>query len=76
MKNSDASAFSTNQLKIGKWPGLDGILFRIEKRLKVKFSKKATNIEVLTVDSAGCSKCQIEDEDFDSFCGLLTAYGL
>ena len=36
------------------------------------FSKKAITIdEIFTVDSTLCSKCQIDDEGFVNFCGLL-----
>ena len=35
-------------------------------------SKKATKIyKNFTVDLKLCSKCQIDDEDFVNFCGLL-----
>ena len=41
------------------------------------FSKKATKIvEIFTVDLTLCSKCQINGEDFDNFCGLLRKYEL
>ena len=40
--------------------------------MKFMFSKKATKIdEIFTVDLTLCSKCQIDGEDFVSFCGLL-----
>ena len=40
--------------------------------LKFMFSKKATKIEeIFTVDLTVYSKCQIDDEDFVKFCGLL-----
>ena len=36
------------------------------------FSKKATKIDqIFTVNLTLCSKCQIDDEDFFNFCGLL-----
>ena len=36
------------------------------------FSKKATIIdEIFTVDLTLTTKCQIDGEDFDDFCGLL-----
>ena len=41
------------------------------------FSKKATKIdEIFTVDLTLCSKCQIDSEDFDNFCGLLRKHEL
>ena len=41
------------------------------------FSKKATKIdEIFTVDLTLCSKCQIDGEDFVTFCGLLKKYEL
>ena len=41
------------------------------------FSKKATKInEIFPVDLTLCSKCQIDDEDFINFCGLLRKYEL
>ena len=40
-------------------------------------SKKATKIdEIFIVDLTLCSKCQIDDEDFVNFCGLLGKYEL
>ena len=40
--------------------------------MKFVFSKKATKFcKVFTVDLILCSKCQIDSEDFVSFCGLL-----
>ena len=40
--------------------------------LKFMFSKKATKFEkIFTVDLTLCCKCQIDSEDFVSFCGLL-----
>ena len=41
------------------------------------FSKKATKIdEIFTDDLTLCSKCRIDGEDFDNFCGLLRKYEL
>ena len=41
------------------------------------FSKKATKIEeTFTVYLTICSKCQIDSEDFASFCGLLRKHEL
>ena len=41
------------------------------------FSKKATKFEeIFTVDLMLCSKCQIDGEDFVSFCGLLKKHEL
>ena len=43
--------------------------------LKFMFSKKATKIdEIFTVDLTLCSKCQIDGEDFVSFCGFFRKY--
>ena len=45
--------------------------------VKFMFSKKATKIdEIFTVDLTLCSKCQINDEDFVNFCGLLRKHEL
>ena len=45
--------------------------------LKFVFSKKATKFEeIFTVDLTLCSKCQIDGEDFVSFCGLLRKHEL
>ena len=41
------------------------------------FSKKATKIDkIFAVDLTLCSKCQIDDEDFVDFCGLLRKHEL
>ena len=41
------------------------------------FSKKATKIDkIFTMDLTLCSKCQIDDEDFINFCGLLGKHEL
>ena len=41
------------------------------------FSKKATKIdEIFTFDMTLCCKCQIDGEDFVSFCGLLRKHEL
>ena len=41
------------------------------------FSKKATKIdEIFIVDLTLCNKCQIDDEDFVNFCGLLRKHEL
>ena len=41
------------------------------------FSKKATKFdEIFTIDLTLCSKCQIDGEDFVSFCGLLKKHEL
>ena len=40
-------------------------------------SKKATKIdEIFSANLTSCSKCQIDDEDFVNFCGLLGKYEL
>ena len=45
--------------------------------LKFMLSKKATKIdEIFTADLTLCSKCQIDDEDFVNFCGLLGKHKL
>ena len=45
--------------------------------LKFMLSKKATKIdEIFNVDLTLCSKCQIHDEDFVNFCGLLRKHEL
>ena len=45
--------------------------------LKLMFSKKATRIdEIFTVDLTKRTKCQIDDEDFIIFCGLLRKHEL
>ena len=45
--------------------------------VKFVFSKKATKIdEILTVNLRLSSKCQIDGEDFDNFCGLLRKHEL
>ena len=42
------------------------------EQIKFMFSKKATKFDkIFTVDLTLCSKCQIDGEDFVSFCGLL-----
>ena len=39
--------------------------------------KKATKIEqIFTVDLTVCNKCQIDGEDFVTFCGLLKKHEL
>ena len=41
-------------------------------QVKFMFSKKATKIdEIFTVDLTVTTDCQIDGEDFVSFCGLL-----
>ena len=45
--------------------------------LKFMFFKKATKFEaIFTVNLILCSKCQIDGEDFVSFCGLLRKHEL
>ena len=45
--------------------------------LKFMFSKKAKKIDkIFIVDLTLCSKCQILDEDFFNFCGLLRRHEL
>ena len=40
-------------------------------------SKKATKIdEIFTIDLTACSKCKIDGEDFDNFCGFPRKYEL
>ena len=40
-------------------------------KVKFMFSKKYSKLtEIFTVDLTLCSKCQIDGEDFISFCGL------
>ena len=47
------------------------------EHLKFMFSKKATKIdEIFTTDLTICSKCQMDDEDFVNFCGLLRKHEL
>ena len=49
-------------------------LFLLTSILKFMFSKKATKIEeIFTVDLTVCMKCQIDGEDFVTFCGLLSS---
>ena len=46
-------------------------------QVKFVFSKKAPKIdEIFTVDLILCSKCQIYDEDFVNFSGLLRKHEL
>ena len=48
-----------------------------ENILKFMFPKKPTKIEkIFTVHLTLCSKCQIDDEDFVNFCGLLRKHEL
>ena len=53
----------------------DVIAFSARKQgeeIKFMFSKKATKIdEIFTVDLTVTTYCQIDDEDFVKFCGLL-----
>ena len=45
--------------------------------VKFMFPKKATKIdEIFTIDLTLFSKCQIDGEDFDNFCGLLRKHEL
>ena len=45
--------------------------------VKFVFSKKATKIdEIFTVHLILCSKCQIDGEDFENFCGLFRKHKL
>ena len=49
----------------------------ISNSLKFVFSKKATKInKIFTVHLTLCSKCQMDGEDFFTFCGLLEKYKL
>ena len=44
----------------------------LENMNKFMFSTKATTFDkIFTVHLTLCSKCQIDIEDFDNFCGLL-----
>ena len=54
-----------------------GNLFCSFLQLKFMFSKMGTKIDKkITVDLTVCSKCQIYDEDFVNFSGLLRKYEL
>ena len=48
-----------------------------QAEIKFVFSKKATKIDkIFTIDLTICGKCQIDQEDFVKFCGLLRKHEL
>ena len=52
-------------------------IFWSTELLKFMFFKKATKIdEIFTVDLTLCIKCQIDNEDFVYFCGLIRKHEL
>ena len=58
------------------WAWQEG-LYSDAPEIKFMFSKKATKIdEIFTVDLTLCSKCQIDNEDFVNFCGILRKHEL
>ena len=56
---------------------IDEIPSVVANLLKFMFSKKATKfVKIFAVDLILCSKCQIDGEDFVTFCDLLRKHEL